>query len=224
MCRLGSLGWIMASSLTLHAATAAAQCSAPLTAFQALGSTIGVTTDGSLPPQVIDQALALWSSCANYGSGFPVFLSGPVGTRNVTVTYLWTKNIATTCGTFAGSTIKLYEYYTDRNGRLQRCGSLAQNLAHELGHVLGLDDSPSGTNCQGTIMAPLTVVNERRRKVSPEECSLAGQKWLTTEEQQRLAGQERGAPYEFHAARLAPPAQVGASDESSGGATVGLLQ
>lgn len=183
---------------------ALAECAAPLTTFQSRGAAVGLVADGSVPAEVVEEAIALWQGCANFGKGFPSVLAGERGIRTVDVQLLPHGNGGYKCGTFRGRQIRLYGFFTDRNGRTRSCGSLAQNLAHELGHVLGLDDAPSGPTCQSTIMAPLSPANERRRQPSAAECSLVGQKWITPHEESTLATFGGSEPYEFAAARIGP--------------------
>jgi hypothetical protein len=60
------------------------------------------------------------------------------------------------------------------------CGSLPQNLAHELGHVLGLGDIQNRGSCRTEIMGFVTPTSAYRRRVTPQECTAAGSRWLTT--------------------------------------------
>jgi hypothetical protein len=179
-----------------------AECAAPLTTYQSRGAAVGVSFDASVSPAVVREAIDLWQGCANFGLGFPAVVEGGQGMRTVHVKLLPHGNGGYKCGTFRGSEIRLYGFYTDRNGRTRSCGSVAQNLAHELGHALGLDDAPSGATCQSTIMAPLTANNERRRRPSDAECSLVGQKWITPSEERTLARFGGTEPYEFAEARI----------------------
>jgi hypothetical protein len=175
----------------------AQQCASPLSSFQSHGSAISLVSDGSVDDGLIAQALTLWQACANYGDSFPVFRHGGSGSRTVRVGRQLYKGVGLTCGTFNGSTIQLFDLYVDRAGELHPCGSLAQNLAHELGHALGLEDAPDEPLCAGSIMSPLTHSNQASRRVSVAECVLVGQKWITGDEELRVATLGNVAPYEF---------------------------
>ena len=61
---------------------------------------------------------------------------------------------------------------------MRGCGDLALNLAHELGHALGLaaQDHPAYAT---TIMADLEPGNLFQRAITAEECRLAGRRWST---------------------------------------------
>jgi hypothetical protein len=83
------------------------------------------------------------------------------------------------CGVFRGRTISLYASALTSAGEVRSCGSMALNLAHELGHALGLGDSRDVATCDATIMADLSSRNIHRRAVSADECRLAGRRWLT---------------------------------------------
>ncbi|MDX1384012.1 MAG: hypothetical protein R3190_10245, partial [Thermoanaerobaculia bacterium] len=89
------------------------------------------------------------------------------------------------CGSFRGSAIVLYGF-TEASGRVVRCTAPERNLAHELGHALGLSDAGAGLGCRTRIMAPIGADNGRRRRVEADECQLVGQLWLTSEEVGRL--------------------------------------
>ncbi len=55
---------------------------------------------------------------------------------------------------------------------------MAQNLAHELGHVLGLNDAGDDNRCRYRIMG-WVIPRKPFRAVHPEECRSVGQRWLT---------------------------------------------
>ena len=77
------------------------------------------------------------------------------------------------------------------------CGSLPQNLAHELGHVLGLGDLQNRGSCRTEIMGFVTPTSAYRRRVTRQECIAAGSRWLTALEtdQARQLGYFDGEVY-----------------------------
>ena len=76
----------------------------------------------------------------------------------------------------------LYAETADSGGRTLHCGDLTQNLAHELGHVLGLAHV-DGRNCPAQIMGMVDLRSSR--EVSSAECTAAGAAWLTYSEWER---------------------------------------
>lgn len=68
------------------------------------------------------------------------------------------------------------------------------NLAHEIGHALGLGDAPVGTQCQFYIMAWINGTNTYSRSVQPEECSMVDTKWIGPGENSGGGGGNQGGP------------------------------
>lgn len=157
-----------------------------------LGDRIGVELVGPLHRRVLEEALDEWRRCANYGTGFPAFGDGP-GDRSVTVRYRPGAVGRGHCGSFERSEIVLYDQMIDDQGRRVGCGSLALNLAHELGHVLGLADAPTDGGCERTVMSWITPRNAFKRGVASAECQAAGQAWLTRSELASVRG--KGATF-----------------------------
>lgn len=79
------------------------------------------------------------------------------------------------CGRFAGRTITLFARTRTDAGSVVGCGSLEQNLMHELGHFLGLADAPAA--CDSFAMAKLNPRNVFHRRVQPVECRLVDRRW-----------------------------------------------
>jgi hypothetical protein len=153
-----------------------------------VGDVIGLASDGPGSTRLIEEALAAWRSCANYAADFPRLLvvdsAAPQGKTPIPTSLLQVRLIPGNsgnqrCGIFRGRTIVLYVSALTSSGEVRSCGSMALNLAHELGHALGLGDSDDVAACDGTIMADLSSRNIFRRAVSAEECRLAGRRWLT---------------------------------------------
>ncbi len=160
----------------------------------ALGEAIGLVYGSEVPPERVREAIALWQACSGYESSFPAFRDGSGGTRTVRVRFARASGDAR-CGGFRGSEIVVYDWALE-GGRRRPCGPPALNLAHELGHALGLDDAPA--ECADRIMAPVDPTRPRARAVRGDECRVAEAHWLT--------GFERGAPRAAEAVIVAPAA------------------
>lgn len=193
-----------AVAMMLAASTAKADCAAPLSDFQAHGAAIGVFADAALPPGTVAEAIAIWQGCANYGRSFPELLDELPGSRNVTIAYDTRRTgVNRLCGTFIGGRIQLYATWTDESGQTHSCGSLAQNLAHELGHVLGLQDAPvADDTCRDNVMAAVAADGGAARRPTAQECQLVGQKWLTPGEEEVAHALGDPEPYLFAKAKL----------------------
>jgi hypothetical protein len=183
------------------AVPAAAQCTSvkPLTTQRGgfvggIADTIGLILEDPALGPVAEEAVRSWSRCRNYGTGFPAFRVGERGTRTIKVRYVrGSDGMSRTCGVFRGGTITLYATTVGPRGRRLPCGALEDNLAHELGHVLGLKDCPDLRSCDFHVMAYIDLgINRKGRVVQPEECQLVGQRWLTSVEHRR-ANESRAA-------------------------------
>jgi len=185
---------VTALAASATASSAAESCvSAKVRPLQAIEAVRLVPRDfpaGLLP--IVERAMSFWNHAGcNGDAGFPRF-------RFVTdephrVVYVrWVPGTSATaeglCGTFAGDEIVLYSHARDGRGRPARsCGGpprLAETLAHELGHVLGLDDQYA-TRCAGYIMNQLWLTRSGaplERRVRPEECAAADTGFLTAAE------------------------------------------
>ncbi len=130
---------------------------------------------------LVREGIAFWQSCINYAKGFPAITDRAPASRLVQVE-LRRSSSTNRCGSFRGRTITLYVYATQTNGTRVRCPSPARNLAHEIGHVLGLADAPSAPLCKERIMSVLRDGNGERRAVGNDECQAAGHRWLTPQE------------------------------------------
>jgi hypothetical protein len=167
-------------------AESAAPCTPPTAPTARVGDAIRLEHDAEVPRAVVDRAMALWQTCPAYGKDFPAFEVGENrDLRAIHVQLGGTSSVDFQCGTFRGHTITLHDEARDENGRPLTCGTLAQNLAHELGHVLGLGDLEDSRRCRMHIMSTITRTSINGRLVRPEECMAAGRRWLTTPEIER---------------------------------------
>ncbi len=162
---------------------ASADCTTLMSPGKKLGASIGLIYDPAVAPEWLAGAIGYWTSCAGYGRGFPAFLPGPAAPDSRVVKIRFeTRSQTRRCASFHGSTITLYAYAEGKNGRPVPCRDLAQNLAHELGHVLGLNDAGDDHRCRYHIMGCVTPQKPWRR-VHAEECRLVDQRWLTPSEE-----------------------------------------
>jgi hypothetical protein len=156
-------------------------CTVPRSDGTTLAGTIALETDAAVPTRLVAAAIALWSSCANYGSGFPRLVAGTEGTRVIRIEAASTVE-GRRCGSFNASTILLYPLASEQ-GRPVPCLPPERILAHEIGHALGLADAPARPECREHIMAQTFEAHDAARRVQPSECQAVGQHWLTPDEE-----------------------------------------
>lgn len=171
--------------------SAVSRCAPRAADAATLGDAVGLAAEASLMG-LVEEALTVWRSCPNYAVDFPRLVAlgsmpdTPTATPHPTsvleVRVIRRNSGSQRCGLFRGRTIVLWLSALTSSGKLRSCGSLALNLAHELGHALGLRDSEDVASCDGTIMADLSSSNLHRRAASLEECRIAGRRWLTNAE------------------------------------------
>jgi hypothetical protein len=166
----------------LGAGHLAAECAALSSGRLSFGESLGLLHGRGVPPGLVSDAIALWRGCANYDSGFPRLLDGERGTRTLTIVVHHGHLGDGRCGSFVGRAIDLYQAMRGDDGRIHPCGSLAQNLAHEIGHAMGLEDAPDERSCDSHIMSSIRASNARGRRVQLAECQVAGQRWVTMAE------------------------------------------
>jgi hypothetical protein len=149
-----------------------------------LADSIALRVASDLPPEVVSAAIEYWRRCANYEEGFPELIVAGVGTQILDIRYAGSRGDSR-CGDFRGRTITLYRWALLADGTRVRCGSLPQNLAHELGHALGLRDAREGAECRRRIMSQINSSNRASRRVESSDCQVVGQRWLTFSESRR---------------------------------------
>lgn len=137
------------------------------------GDGIGLRFTNPAIAPIVAEAVDLWRACSTYGHDFPRFSVAEPGFRTVEVEVL-PSSLDDRCGDFLGGRIRLYRHAQLNPGRWRSCGSLPRNLAHELGHVLGLSESSVGT---GSIMISVNPWTNHSRRVSEADCRLATGKW-----------------------------------------------
>jgi hypothetical protein len=143
---------------------------------------------------VVRQAVALWQSCRKIGIGLPapvafdgsLLVADPLawnalGDRRIDVTVADTSEDRR-CGSFRGNQIQVFRRARKRAGGVRSCGSLGQNLAHEIGHSFGLDDHPRDLHWQHHIMSRLHPGNLFSRRVDDSECDAVDVLWQTDHE------------------------------------------
>lgn len=167
---------------SLGAVSAADTVCAAAKPGELMASTIGLVADASLPAGTLESALAAWHGCPGAGVAFPVLSSVSRAAGAVRVRFVSGGSQGGRCGYFSGAEIVLFASAVDRAGRAVPCGSPAANLAHELGHVLGLADAPRDARCAGFIMSADDPRPGHRRAVQPAECSAVDAHWRTEAE------------------------------------------
>jgi hypothetical protein len=168
------LFWIAANTISAQQG-----CSTDIGDPYSSASSIGLSWGSSVSSSDVQCAIDLWSGgCPSlYGTQFPSFDSSGAGDFTILIVYNPGRSDSG-CGAFTpimngtdhvvGGTITLYGTRADG----MDCGpSRGETIAHEFGHVLGLQDS----SCPGYIMGPNFGAGSR--SVQGAECSEAENNW-----------------------------------------------
>jgi hypothetical protein len=189
LCKpLKTAGFATAILLVFWARIAlAVDCSLPNNNFGISdGTTFNLSMSGFTSTDI--QTAAGYWGCPGYSSYIPSFQVGGSGGIPVTVVRKAGNSTAPKggCGLFdpeivngqiAGATITIWT----NQGNGVSCEPLTDSLAHEFGHLLGLDDAPDPLGqCLGHIMGGRAA--GFTREVQPDDCQEADQKWVTTYE------------------------------------------
>lgn len=134
-------------------------------------------------------AADMWNSSGCNDGRFPRFVFEDDADRRLRIRWVeGTSPVAGVCGRFRGDTIELYAAaLPPGRGEPMRCGDrdrVAESLAHELGHALGLLDV-TGPSCAGRIMDQLRLRADGSfapRAVHADECRVADRRFQTLAE------------------------------------------
>lgn len=142
----------------------------------------------------IYQGAAMWNTGCNDGNDFPLFTSAGSGQATITVSIeQGASNVFfggfSVCGQYAGpvngasGAITLFTQFKDSQGRFHSCsndgahpGIVSDNIAHELGHYLGLAESSCFDNIMaGASIQPVGNTYEvlDTRDITTAECNMA---------------------------------------------------
>jgi len=140
----------------------------------------GEPRDEAQAAAVLQEALAMWRVCPQFGERFPTIGAGVAAGRSTYVVRFEGYNASPRCGYTRGNTIVVHAA-ARAGGKLAFCGRPARILAHELGHVLGLADAPEDSGCMSGIMSAVGTQRRDRARVLPEECRAVEQRWRLAE-------------------------------------------
>ncbi|HLX09970.1 MAG TPA: hypothetical protein VKY89_19100 [Thermoanaerobaculia bacterium] len=186
--RLALLAALIFSILATPAAIAG-PCAQPGIQVPVVTGTGELDLDGStVDAGTMGKAIGDWqSSCTQYGTGFPTLVPNGKGGFPVAVTLhpgpssIKGGRCGITAVKYQGGKIvsATIDVWTQQaNG--SPCSPAYDNLAHEIGHLLGEADAPAG--CNGHIMGAPAFAGSPRT-VFPDDCSDVDSLWMTPKEQ-----------------------------------------
>jgi len=179
---------------TFFSVSAFGQCAFPLSAVTHGTSGINFIPEGNEPFNMTSLATAKWQfGCDGVGTDYPNLDVGSYsnysGVLNVYVFYQTGRStdlygrcghtdvdISQDTGEITGATILMWQQQGDGTD----CSANMRNLvAHEMGHVLGLNDADQYAECNGTIMG------KNPDFIATDQCDAVKDDWYTPEEQNR---------------------------------------
>ncbi len=131
--------------------------------------------------RIAEAAIDRWERCEEYEIAFPRFVLGSGNGRRVRVHIEERLPGLGQCGFFAGETITIHRLVLVDNERIDDCPPPDRILAHELGHVLGLQDVEA-PGCPTFIMSEVMGNRPFLQRVGREECRAVDRKWSTSYE------------------------------------------
>jgi hypothetical protein len=153
----------------------------------------------------VEQAIAMWRGCAQFGVGFPTIASVARGAPREPKPDAWPpREITVTvddfgrgswCGSFQGNSIVVHRHTLDAARQPRSCGGFIENLAHEIGHSLGVGHPVSlgagaAPYSPGVMGSPILANVHRLHSLVSWECTEADRHWMTSSElaQARVLG------------------------------------
>ncbi|HEX6099490.1 MAG TPA: hypothetical protein VF432_24465 [Thermoanaerobaculia bacterium] len=156
--------------------------------------TLGFEAGPGVSEDWIESAIGYWEVCPE--GGFPVLSCGVSGDYTFTVAMITGRSVGSGCGSFSpdvdwngsswivtGGSVFLYTHDGFGFPCSNTATARARTLAHEIGHVLGLDES----SCTNRVMGGSSAVQS-------DECLWVAGNWTTEAEQQQQAC-EANCPY-----------------------------
>lgn len=140
-------------------------------------ASLGFSVPERLPAGALEGALAIWERCREMGFDIPELGPAAPGRQNLVVHYERNSESFGRCGMIQGSVITIYRFAWDEHGTALDCGPPAVNLAHEIGHFLGLRDAYPTWECWPNLMAGVSTRRGGHRTVNREICAAVSGLW-----------------------------------------------
>jgi hypothetical protein len=139
--------------------------------------------------EFMEIAAGMWNGCGASGTGFPAINFNGFGTITVTVNYLAGNSGMNACGAIAieygpsGEADSGVITVWGASAFTSNCADIMPSvIAHELGHLFGLEHSACNGYIMGTPLAP--------RSVQGDECNAVDQLWSTPAAPDKPPGEE----------------------------------